>query len=265
MPGIKRRKPEAGDIVVFQVLNGQYGAARVVREASKQEVNDYGAQVVVVVLTPYLAKSPPEISDPVLTESLMITHGFWQGEADSYDFVTVRLPKEFYILGQVEVSKKEAKIKADGMSTWLSLPESRYFQWLWDTDRKRYDAEMDEDEEDEEFMNDQEQHRETLNQMNLKRLKTYPFLKSLDGVLPKRQVAAYRKILEKAAADMVKLGAKASEADKRAVIQACVEAFNKRKDIDTLEREAIYPEIEIIQHGGGLGHIEGLIDEWRDW
>jgi len=68
---------------------------------------------------------------------------------------------------------------------------------------------------------------------------------------------------------LLKLGPRASEKKRMAVLQHCIESFNEldaeMQFIETIEREDICAEFEAIVHACGLGHCKGLADRWREW
>jgi len=68
---------------------------------------------------------------------------------------------------------------------------------------------------------------------------------------------------------LVELGPRASESNRMAILQRCIESFNildaKMHFIETVEREDICEEFEAIVHACGLGAHKDLVDRWRDW
>jgi hypothetical protein len=68
---------------------------------------------------------------------------------------------------------------------------------------------------------------------------------------------------------LIQLGPRASERERMAILQQCIESFNEldaeMQFIETDEREDICEEFETIVHACGLGTHEDLADRWRDW
>jgi hypothetical protein len=68
--------------------------------------------------------------------------------------------------------------------------------------------------------------------------------------------------------ELLKHGPRASEKERMAVLQQCIESFNEldaeMQFIETVEREDICEEFEAIVHACGMGHHKDLADRWRD-
>jgi hypothetical protein len=143
-------------------------------------------------------------------------------------------------------------------------------QWRWDHDReavlredaleKRREAEMRE-----ECGRKREAY---LKSVSLSDLQKPPFF-NWKGFRAAKIIRASEKIMADTVARLVKIGRDSPEADRLAILQQCIESFNtldaKTQFIDTIEREDICEQFEVIVHACGLGHHKDLADEWREW
>jgi hypothetical protein len=83
---------------------------------------------------------------------------------------------------------------------------------------------------------------------------------------PPKAVRASRKLMTNTVENLLELGPGASERERIAVLQQCIESFNELDvEMQFIEREDICEEFEALVHACGLGHHEELADRWRDW
>jgi hypothetical protein len=105
--------------------------------------------------------------------------------------------------------------------------------------------------------------------VTLQDLLNHKFFPRWKGHPPAKAIRESRNLMASTVRKLLELGESASEDERKAVLQACIESFNqldaKLKFIATIEREDICEEFEAIVHACGLGRYENLADECHDW
>ncbi|MEJ7729932.1 MAG: hypothetical protein WKG00_11995 [Polyangiaceae bacterium] len=95
-------------------------------------------------------------------------------------------------------------------------------------------------------------------------------LESWEGHVAPERIAASRALLERAAKELAALGAKATAAQQKKVLQRCVEGLNELDAaeghfIQTLEAENLSEAIDALAAGTKLKQRVDVADAWRDW
>ena len=91
-----------------------------------------------------------------------------------------------------------------------------------------------------------------------------------EGHVPRKMIAAARKLVKETAARLAALGPKLPRRKARAILRDCVVAFNELDEandhwIETTEREDIVDAFDILARLAGFADEPELADEWRDW
>jgi len=94
-------------------------------------------------------------------------------------------------------------------------------------------------------------------------LRGHTFFANWKDYPPLKVIRASRKVMAITVEALVELGPRASESNRMAILQRCIESFNildaKMHFIETVEREDICEEFEAIVHACGLGAHKDLV------
>jgi hypothetical protein len=144
-------------------------------------------------------------------------------------------------------------------------------QWKWDNERDAVLAQdvIKQKNDAEARRKAQRAREEYLEQITLDELCERRFFPTWKEYPPPKAIRASRKVMANTVQELLELGSRASEKERMAVLQRCIESFNELDSemqfIETVEREDICEEFEAIVHACGLGGQKDLADRWRDW
>ena len=68
--------PAPGAIVLLPLVDGRFGAARVLRNPTPDEQKCFMVPVALVAVTPWVGEGPPDVGAPELRRTLTLTHEF---------------------------------------------------------------------------------------------------------------------------------------------------------------------------------------------
>jgi hypothetical protein len=262
--------PSQGDAFAVPLADGRYSVCRVILDASSEAARQNKSACVLVASSAWIGAEVPKCDDPALRPILCLTHHASDGERVLL-WVSDPVPAEFIPLGRIPPTPEEAAFECDSFSGWAYLAFQSLRQWRWDHDRA---AVLEEDQAKKAKAGEKRQQAEAQRQADLARvtlsdLANHKFFPRWKGHPAAKAVRESRDLMASTVRRLIELGESASEDERKAVLQACIESFNeldaKLKFIATIEREDICEEFEAIVHACGLGRYENLADEWRDW
>lgn len=257
--------PVVGDAFAFPIGDGRYSVCRVlVDRASRPKLS---IDAVLVACSSWLGDHVPEASDPALREILRPTHHSWEGDP-LLRWVDEAVPEDFIPIGRIEPDAGECEMNSSSHGSWMTIQMQPLLQWRWDHDREAVLAE------------DNARKAATARQSRQPKSRKAAKTPTLESLAKRRRflnwthtskevVAASRRILRDAVAELAELPDSAHASRRRRVIQQAVEAFNGLEEqhefIDTLTREHICAELDLVARAVGLKFDDSIADEWRDW
>jgi hypothetical protein len=262
--------PSQGDAFAVPLADGRYGACRVILDASSEAARQKKFACVLVASSAWIGAEIPKCDDPALRPILCLTHHSHSGQRELI-WINDPVPAGFVPLGRIDPTPEETAFKCFTFGGWASLMIQPLMQWRWDHDRA---AVLAEDQAKKAKASEQRQLAEARRQadrarVTLSDLLNHKFFPRWKGQPPAKAVRESRQLMASTVRRLIELGESASEDERKAVLQACIESFNqldtKLQFITTIEREDICEEFEAIVHACGLGRYENLADEWRDW
>jgi hypothetical protein len=262
--------PVEGSAFAFPAGDGRFAVCRVLVGATETHPDKRGFDSILIASSDWLGDSVPSVDEPAIRSILAPTHHAWDGRPNvvwAYD----EPPPELVPIGHLGPTGKEKKMRCAVHGSWKSVMIQPLLQWRWDHEREAVLAE-DAQKENSALVTRKKEQRvrnKYLESVTLEDLRTHVFFRRWTDYPSAKVIAASRAIMSRTVKDLLVLGSQASEAERMAVLQTCIELFNeidaKQGWIETIEREAICEEFEAIVHACGLGHYKDLADEWRDW
>lgn len=269
----KRKKnvvlPTAGEVFACPLKDGRFGVCRVLRTSTDKESKEFGAASVLVAGSPWIGNELPQEPLEAMRAVLVLTHHAWKGQPHVH-WVNDAVPENFVPIGVLEPTSKEQQMKCNSHGGWQGTPLQVLLQWRWDHDRDNLLAEEAKSQVPVKKPNlPTETTRKQPKIPTLRELQKMKFFESWDGDQPVKVIRASRKIMKETVQALSQLNEKATENDRIKILQGCIEAFNQLdnsmdKFIDTILREDICDEFELVANACGLGNRD-LADQWRDW
>jgi hypothetical protein len=268
---IKQTLPEQGAAFAVRLDDGRFGVCRVLRQAHGNDVRTLGEPSVLVACSSWIGEAIPDPAEPALRKILLQTHHLWNGQPEVF-WANDPPPGNFQRIGTIPPTPEERKTKCDTLAGWEVCQMSPLFQWRWDHDREAVLAEDAREEEIEEQENRKriEAATKDLKSLTLETLSAHRFFKNWKDYPPKEAIKASRALMKRTLKALAALGPKSKKDARRAVLQECIEGFNSLDAtmghfIETMERDDICSEFDLLVNACGLGDCENLADEWRDW
>lgn len=262
--------PSQGDAFAVPLADGRYSVCRVILDNDSEAARRTKSSNVLVACSQWVGSEIPKADDPSLLPILCLTHHAWKGKPEIL-WISEPVPETFIPIGRIPPAESELSIVCNAFGGWGSMTVQPLLQWRWDNDR---DAVLAEDAEKLVRESDDRrkaalQRQDYLSQLTLNDLTTHQFFPNWDEYHSKRATRTARHIMQTTVRSLIELGESASEEDRMSLLQSCIESFNEFNTdvefIDTVIREAICEEFELIVHACGLGQHENLADEWRNW
>lgn len=255
--------PAVGSVFAYRLPNKLYTAFRVLKTKRMD-----GEKYVLAVCSPYISKTlPTTITD----EMKLILHPSRWKKPSMY-WIDDPAEEGMVLLGMVAPSAEEKQLKTDSYGGWLNFQYDALTHWRWENEREKLLAE--------EAAEDQAAHEkyekvlaeleEVRKSMTLEKLAKYKFFPDWDDYPSAKVIKACRQVMKDHVVQLLALGKTGTKPQKKALIKACVEAFNAlntRHDdfIDTDIREDIVEAISLLSIASGLGEMGDQIDNWRNW
>lgn len=268
----KTELPTEGAAFAVPLEDGRYSVCRVLHDRDSEYAQEQRSRVILVACSAWVGDKVPDVTDESLRPILYLTHHAWKNKAEVV-WIDDELPADFIPIGTIEPTPEEKAIESLTFSSWHSVRIQPLAQWRWDHDREAVLAEDQEKARRKEQENTERlrhQREQFLAEATLERLQKRRFFPHWGEYPSKQAIRKSRKIMKETVNQLVELGQKTSKMKRMAVLQACIESFNALDVeldhfIETIEREDICEEFELIQHACGLGEIDDLSDEWREW
>ena len=126
--------PEAGTVFAMPLKDGRTGICRVIRKEIKS------IPCALVAASDWIANEPPPLNHPAIRKILVKNHHNWKNSPD-VRWVTSLPPKEFRIIGNIDVTSQDVKTECRSYGAWESLATQVLAQWRWDNERESVLAE----------------------------------------------------------------------------------------------------------------------------
>lgn len=263
--------PKPGTAYAVPQADGRYGACRVIRTGTAREIKAWGAPVVLVACSPWIGKALPKLKDKALRQILHLEHHFWSNDRQVF-WVSEPAPDSFIPIGVIAPTAKDKQLTSNSLGDWCTCELQPLKQWRWDHEREAVLAEdaLEEEHTDKKYQQAREARAKFLSSLTLKKLSTYDFFTRWKSYPPKPAIRASKQIMQRTVKQLAKLGKRAPEIERMKVLQKCIESFNHIDEemnhfIETVERDDICDEFELLVHACGLGKHQNLADQWRDW
>ncbi|MBM3966581.1 MAG: hypothetical protein FJ308_16180 [Planctomycetes bacterium] len=266
----KKSLPEAGAAFVYRLADGRYGVCRVLRQSHGND-RWLGGLAVLVATSAWIGKKSPAPTDPALRPILHVTRHNPKGVIE-LTWINDPVPRGFKTLGVIPPTNEERKMKCSALSGWETCPIMLLGQWRWENDRKALlaDEALEAKKEAEALAARFNEIDRTRKSITLEQLSRRRFFANWKHMPPKEAIRASRETMKKAVKAMIALGPSSTKAKRKKVLKECIEDFNKldrtmNRFIETSERDDICTEFDLLVHACGLGDLDSLADEWRDW
>ena len=262
----KKSLPKIGSTYAFPVEDGRFSACRVI--GSIEEGKDSSVKVVCANLIESII---PSLDNAQLKSILFINHHSWNN-SPVLQWVSEAIPKNFVFLGVIPPTIDETKLECSSYGGWASLTLQPLAQWIWDNDREQSDK--NDKVKEEQYQKKRKElevsRKKYLESITLEKLSARNFFPTWDeypsDIAKKASIVIMRNTIKK----LISLPLDADESLKILHLKDCIVSFNEIDEkydnfIETIEREDICEEFEGILYACKLGHLEDLVDEWRDW
>ncbi len=266
----KTKLPNVGDVFSFKLDDGRFGACRVIRAPNKREAAFWGGNVVVVVGSAWIGADSPSIDTQGLSKILHLTHHSHTGHPVIL-WIGGSPPKGFKLIGNIEPSINDKKLKCNAIGDWDSIQYQPLMQWRWDNELDLVLAEerAQDEADDHDLLAANNDRQSYLASVTLDDLSKRRFLSSWTGFVEAEPMKLARKLLRETVNQLSNLGVRSQRKSRVQVFKDCVVALNDldrlHRFIETEEREDLCEELEVIAYACRLGDIGNQIDEWRDW
>jgi hypothetical protein len=266
----KPNLPTKGAAFAFPLGDGRFSVCRVLLDTTSKESQQWKTEPVLVACSAWIGNELPTVDDPALCPILHLNHHLHSNRPNIL-WISEELPKDFIPLGYIHPTIEEQAVSCPSFGTWLSLTLQPLAQWRWDNDREAVLAEdsIAEVTEAERRRNAIRERQEFLGRITLGELLDHRFFARWKDFPPAKVVQASRTIMTRTVEQLIELGLDALEQERMAILQQCIESFNRldaqTRFIETGEREDICFEFEAIVHACGLGAHKELADRWREW
>jgi len=267
----KHALPNRGDVFLMPLEDGRFGVCRVLRRCTPEDLSFISRDDVLVAATPWVGVGKPDLSEPLLRETLVLNHHSWENQPQII-WVRDAPPPGFSLIGSLEPTSAEDRLQSYMFGAWQALAIQVLDQWRWDNDREAVlqADERHEQEGREQRESEARRRRECLDRVSLEELGRKERFRHWEGYVPDAALEATREVFRDTVVSIIGLGASPPEELVLEKLEACIEALNAL-DVElegfilTMEREDICEEFEEIVHASGLGHYQDLADRWRDW
>jgi hypothetical protein len=269
----RKKKPElppAGRAFAFPIGDGRYSVCRVLLDTTSEQSKQWRGDTILVACSSWIGSEIPVAGEPAVRPILHLNHHAWVNKPNIL-WISDEPPQELIPIEAIDPTPEERQFSCLSFGSWSSLMLQPLAQWRWDNQR---DAVLTEDSIQEKAeaaarVSAQQEDERRLGEITLDELRRRKFFPNWKSYPPMKAVRASRRVMSITVQDLIKLGRLASEKQRMAVLQKCIEAFNEldaeMRFIETVEREDICKEFEAIVHACGLGGHISLADEWRDW
>jgi hypothetical protein len=258
--------PPEGAAFAVPLEDGRYSACRVILGPDHDRPDDQGS--VLVATSAWIGDGIPEAKDPALRPILLKTRF---REELSLHWMDEPPPKSFVPIGTIKPTAKERRLPCCSSCVWEGLATDAILQWRWMNDREALLAELAERKAESQRKAEaaNRERAAALKRLTLNDFARHTFFPRWPGEVPTAQLRQSRRIMKQTVQSLKSLGPGASEEQRLKVLQRCIEQFNdadeRKHFIDTIEREDICEEFYLLCCACGLGHLEDLADEWREW
>lgn len=256
--------PEPGTVFAAPTGDGRWAAGRVLRRQFEG-----GAWAALLASSRWLGAAPPPLDEPLLRETLVLTHHQWKGTRDvrwTYD----PPPADFLILGKIPPTAEELTEPCYTYGGWQSTPLQALTQWRWDHDREALLQE-----EAARAADDAQRRRQAAlvraeyqRTLTLASLAERSWLDSWDAEPLGSLKLDSQQLLTQLVAQL-QSQTKLTKPLVRRLLKQTVEAFNQldaaKPFIHTLEREELCEAFEQIVCAAGFPHLADELDQWRNW
>lgn len=108
--------PVPGTVFIAATADGRFAAGRVLQRAVEG-----GAQAALIAATPWLGNEMPRLDSRVLRDTLVLSHHSWRDHPERF-WVWEPMPKEFQVLGQIELSPEDVAASSNSFGGWHGVP-----------------------------------------------------------------------------------------------------------------------------------------------
>jgi hypothetical protein len=262
--------PSAGTAFAFPLGDGRFSVCRVLVDTASDRSKARSATHILVACSTWIGDKIPLADEPALRPILHLTHHSWDNRPNVL-WISEGVPPHLIPIGMIQPTTDEQAIPCVSFGNWSSLTLQPLAQWKWDHQRDDVLAEdvVKQKQATEARLKEQRERGAYLKRVTLDELQAHRFFPTWKGYPPAKAIRASRELMAKTVEELAALGSSASETNRMAILQRCIESFNQldaeMNFIETVEREDICAEFEAIVHACGLGSHQDLADEWRDW
>jgi hypothetical protein len=260
--------PAPGTVLLFPLVDGRFGACRVLRVAIPEH-ND--SPQALVALTEWVGSRPPPLDHASLRKILHLTHHSWSDQPEII-WVGEPPPRDFRVLGVIPLRKNESCKESNSYSGWGSLPLQRLLQWRWEHDRESLLAE----EALEKVKEDKKRNESAARRAAVLAAATLPKILKRSSLFPTWEdypPPNVKRAIEQTIRSFIAALIETKRPSRRDVIRElrrCATALNKLDTkqghpIETIEREDIFDLFQEILTAAKHADLLEKLDEWRWW
>lgn len=262
--------PSIGMAFAFPLENGRFSVCRVIRKANHAEIKQFGGEAILVGCSSWIGDQIPLITIRKLRSILKLSHHSWSGEQQVL-WISNNPPRQFTPLGIIKPSLLDKLIKCHSFGSWENLQIQPLMQWRWDNERE--EVLLEDELANRKSLKENESmalnRKNLLKSISLLNLQKYHFFTLWKDYPPQESIEISRNIMSSTVEALLSLDENAPDLKKISFLQECIERFNianeKSRFIETVEREDICEEFELIVYASGLEKYKDLADKWRDW
>lgn len=254
--------PSPGEVFHFKLQNGLYGACRIIRRNTPEELKHDGAPMVLVATSTFIGQTIPDSMNKKIKEILILTHQSHNGSEDIC-WVLEPPPKEYVKFALIESINSELHKECYSYGGWSSSLQAN-LQWHWDNGSN--------EEELKEIINSiiEEQEEVNTEPQTIKELLDRAKLLEWEDCIPENALVKVRELLQKTMEEIFTIKPTPKNRKGRKIIKECVHNLNTlnmeyNDFICTTEREDLCEILCNLLEFLGVESPEEVIEENRNW
>ncbi len=243
---------------------GRVGVCRVIRKELKE------IPVALVAVSDWISKEPPPLNHPAVRKILVKNHHNWKNVPEVI-WVSSPPPKEFRLLGVIDVLSEDTKIDSTWHGGW-NFSEQPLMQWRWDNEREAVLAEDAAKNELELAKRKEAIQKRTkyLAAISFSELLAKDLFPTWDDYPPKAAKDGCQKIIQ---SFIRVLDGAEKPLDRNFVskeLKKCIEEINEfdsqnKNFIETVERDDLFEVFENILNAAKFQDLVKSVVDWKDW
>jgi hypothetical protein len=257
--------PEAGTVFAVPLADGRVGVCRVLKKAIWM-----GSPCVLIAASDWIADKAPPLDHPAVQKILVLNHHNWSGKQNLV-WVSEPPPREFHMLGRIEVPANDSNLTCGTYSGWDSPAIQVLAQWRWDNEREAVLAEDEKKRALESAKRTEaiQKRAEYLSKISFSDLLSRDLFPTWKGYPPRAAKTDCQCIIHSFIRTLDAAPKPLTRNFVSKELKQCVEALNqldsRRNFIETVEREDLCEVLEDIVNAAKFPDLVEKVKDWRDW